>query len=299
MQIATRDRLQPLCRAVASVLSQDYHDFEVVVLDDASESLDVCRELRRVFDNPRIRCFRNSTWSGVSAVRSRMMDLGEGDVYCSIDDDGAFAHGSCLSMVVEAFKADPKLGLLAGKIKDYRDGKERLLLPFGKKALKSNPALPEGRHRVSYYLAGCYAVRREVVERCGAYRPEMMYGEEELDLSYRTIAAGYDIVYEPKIVAYHWPEPSAFRRDQPHSEIYYQIRNRFHLAYAYLPALYIPSYVAIWLGRYFVTCLLRGQLADYLAGIRDGLRNMRASPRAQLNGEALTYLRNNYGRLWY
>ncbi|MEO3431141.1 glycosyltransferase [Pelagibius sp. CAU 1746] len=299
VQIATRDRLEPLCKAISSVLSQDYGDFEVVVLDDASQSLDVCEALKERFDDPRVRCFRNGRWSGVSAVRSRMMELGEGDIYCSIDDDGAFAHSSCLSMIVEAFRADPKLGLLAGKIKDYRGGKERLLLPFGKKALKKDPALPEGRHKVSYFLAGCYAVRREVVERCGAYRPEMMYGEEELDLSYRVIAAGYDIVYEPGIVAYHWPEPSAFGANQPRSEVYYQIRNRFHLAHAYLPVLYIPSYIAIWLGRYLFTCLQRGRIADYLSGIRDGIRNMRAAPREQLGREALAYLRNNYGRLWY
>ena len=73
------------------------------------------------------------------------MELGDGDIYCSIDDDGAFAHDSCLSIIADAFQADPQLGLLAGKIKDYRDGKERFLLPFGKKALKRDPSLPEVR----------------------------------------------------------------------------------------------------------------------------------------------------------
>src|SRR3546814_7397092 len=82
--------------------------------------------------------------------------------------------------------------------------------------------------KVSYFLAGCYAVRRAAVETCGGYRPEMKYGEEELDLSYRLIAAGYDIVYEPGIVACHWPEPSAVKSAQQggHSEIYYQVKNR-------------------------------------------------------------------------
>src|SRR3546814_6548198 len=92
--------------------------------------------------------------------------------------------------MVEAFRKEQKLGLLAGKIKDYRDGRERLLLPFGKASLLAHPNLPGGRHKVSYFLAGCYAVRRAAVETCGGYRPEMKYGEEELDLSYRLIAAG-------------------------------------------------------------------------------------------------------------
>lgn len=133
MQIATRDRFEPLCRAIESAQSRDYDDFEIVVLDDTSESLNVCEELIHRFDDPRIRCFRNEAWSGVSTVRSKMMALAEGDIYCSVDDDGAFARNSCLTMIAEVFRSEPKLGLLAGKIKDYRDGKERLLLPFCKK----------------------------------------------------------------------------------------------------------------------------------------------------------------------
>src|SRR3546814_4686680 len=103
---------------------------------------------------------RISDWSSdvcasdLAAARSRMMELGDGDIYCSIDDDGAFAHDGCLTLMVEAFRKEQKLGLLAGKIKDYRDGRERLLLPFGKASLLAHPNLPDGRHKVSYFLAG-------------------------------------------------------------------------------------------------------------------------------------------------
>src|SRR3546814_3487486 len=81
--------------------------------------------------------------------------------------------------MLEAFRKEQKLVLLAGKIKDYRDGRERLLLPFGKASLLAHPNLPDGRHKVSYFLAGCYAVRRAAVETCGGYRPEMKYGRSE------------------------------------------------------------------------------------------------------------------------
>src|SRR3546814_7175143 len=86
VQIATRNRLKPLCRAISSVLSQDYPEFEILVLDDASDSANVCEAVRAAFSDPRIRCFRNEEWSGIAAARSRMMELGDGDIYCSIDD---------------------------------------------------------------------------------------------------------------------------------------------------------------------------------------------------------------------
>lgn len=301
VQIATRDRVKPLCRAIASVLSQDYANFEVLVLDDASDPADVCGAVRATFDDPRIRCFRSEEWLGIAGVRSRMMELGDGDIYCSIDDDGAFAHEGCLTLIVAAFQKDAQLGLLAGKIRDYRDGGERLLLPFGKASLAADPSLPEGRHKVSYFLAGCYAVRREVAELCGGYRPEMKYGEEELDFSYRIIAAGYDIVYDPEVIAYHWPEPSAIRSEQQggHTEIYYQIKNRFRLMYSYIPGQYIPTYAAIWFSRYLVTSLKRGVLRDYFAGMWDGMREMRRGSRSRLDRKAVAYLRQHHGRLWY
>src|SRR3546814_14789524 len=113
----------------------------------------------------------------------------------------------------------------------------------------------------------------------------MKYGEEELDLSYRLIAAGYDIVYEPGIVAYHWPEPSAVKSAQQggHSEIYYQVKNRFLLMYSYIPARCMPSYAGVWLCRYLVTSLKRGVLRDYWAGLRDGVRELQGRKRLRLN----------------
>src|SRR3546814_17717422 len=93
----------------------------------------------------------------------------------------------------------------------------------------------------------------------------MKYGEEELDLSYRLIAAGYDIVYEPGIVAYHWPEPSAVKSAQQggHSEIYYQDQNRFLMMYSYIPASCMPSYARVWSCGELVTTLTRRLLRDY------------------------------------
>src|SRR3546814_16732699 len=65
VQIATRNRLKPLCRAISSVLSQDYPEFEILVLDDASDSANVCEAVRAAFSDPRIRCFRKDRKSVV------------------------------------------------------------------------------------------------------------------------------------------------------------------------------------------------------------------------------------------
>src|SRR3546814_14194574 len=54
VQIATRNRLKPLCRAISSVLSQDYPEFEIPVLDDASDSANVCEAVRARSEERRV-----------------------------------------------------------------------------------------------------------------------------------------------------------------------------------------------------------------------------------------------------
>src|SRR3546814_20992635 len=110
-----------------------------------------------------------------------------------------------------------------------------------------------------------------------------------------------DIVYEPGIVAYHWPEPSAVKSAQQggHSEIYYQVKNRFLLMYSYIPARCMPSYAGVWLCRYLVTSLKRGVLRYYWAGLRDGVRELQGRQRLRLNPYALASLLSKHGRHWF
>src|SRR3546814_21176773 len=83
VQIATRNRLKPHCRAISSVLPQDYPEFEILVLDDASDSANVRETVRAAFSAPRFRCFRTEEWTGIAAARSRLMELGDGGLHSS------------------------------------------------------------------------------------------------------------------------------------------------------------------------------------------------------------------------
>ncbi len=299
--ICSRNRLQVLRRCLESVLNQDYLDLEIVVLDDASDQVDLCPALMTHFNDARLRCLRSDMQLGVAGARNRLIAEATGDILCFIDDDAYFDNPTAIARFVDVFCSDQKIGIVACKVLDHRSGYEDLLVPFPKHWRSRMPGITEQAQYVSYYLGGCHAIRREVIECCGVYAEDLMFGEEELDLSYRVINAGYYVYYEPAIVVHHHPQASVIAANgKGHSkELYYHVRNRLYLAYRYLPIKYIPSYLIIWLIRYFIDSVRGNALGAFFAGLRDGILQLRKYRRDPISTKAQTYLRQHYGRLWY
>ncbi|RMG32519.1 MAG: glycosyltransferase family 2 protein, partial [Methanobacteriota archaeon] len=71
--INSRDRLPILYRCLESVLTQDYPDLEILVLDDASTRYHLGDRLSAVFKDPRLHCFRVETPLGVAGGRNFLM----------------------------------------------------------------------------------------------------------------------------------------------------------------------------------------------------------------------------------
>lgn len=300
--IGSRNRPQVLTRCLESVLRQDYPSLEVIVLDDASDQLDLCSFLVTRFPDVRLRCLRSASQLGVAGGRNKLMKEAKGDIFCFIDDDAYFQDNCAITRFVEAFQAYPEVGILACKIVDHRASYKVLLVPFSQRSRKKHPGLIEAPRFVSYYLGGCHAIRREVISHCGMYQSDLMFGEEELDLSYRAVSAGYRILYEPRVVVHHWPQPSVVvgKAGQGNkTELYHHVRNRLFLAYKYLPWKYVPSYLTIWLGKYCIEALRRGVVGAYLRGLTDGLRWLSEVRRTPLDAHAVEYLKRHFGRLWF
>jgi len=299
--IGSRNRSDVLFKCLENVLSQDYSDFEVLVLDDASDEVDLCRVLRQRFNNPRLRCLRSDIQLGVAGGRNRLMAEATGDILCVIDDDAYFEDSNAISRFVKIFCSDESIGIVACKVIDHPGENDDFLVPFPRRWRQRKPDIVERAQYVSYYIGTCHAIRREIIERCGMYSAELIFGEEELDLSYRVIAAGCRIYYEPAIVVHHYPQASVLAKGKQGDakELYYHIQNRFYLAYRYLPLRYVPVYLGIWLGQYLVKALRNRTLGAFFAGIRDGILRLKKYQRTPLDEKAQRYLREHYGRLWY
>ena len=300
--IGSRNRPNVLKHCLHSVIAQDCRGLcEILVLDDASdecyaEQYASCAQL-----DPRILCLRSDVQGGVAGGRNCLMGHATGELLAFIDDDAVFGDDSCLTRAVSKFEGRPQIGIISGRIIDHREGEKGLLVPFSQNARKANPLVPETEQLVSYFLGGWHIIRRSVIDQCGKYDPLLVFGEEEVELSYRAINAGFQILYCPTAVVHHYPQSSVLEhRDRPSmSELYCHMRNRLLIAYKYLPWRYVPTYLGVWLTVYAGMAFKQGSPSDFVSGVAHVIVALRSVRRIPLNRSALSYLRSHYGRLWY
>ena len=300
--IGTRNRPEPVIRCLESVLDNDHPLLEVLILDDCSEDITVCDILTRHFSHPSITCFRGERQLGVAGGRNLLMQEATGDIFVFIDDDAAFATETAITQSIDLLGRHPDVGILSFKVINHEGGDVRLRTPFTRLTRRRDPHVHERQQRVSYYLGTAHAIRRELIERCGPYQENLLFGEEELDLSYRAIRAGYEILYVPSISAHHYPQASVIegeRTSQPLTELELHIRNRIWLAYKHLPLPHLLTSLSVWLTFYGIQAVRETNLRAYVRGLLAGWSGLRGLSRLPLRGEALAYLRKNHGRLWY
>jgi glycosyltransferase involved in cell wall biosynthesis len=294
--ISTSNRPETLERCLDSVLSQTYEQFEVLVLDN-SPHINTCERLDGPLSDDRVKCTHVDESYGVAGSRNWLMREANGDVYVIIDDDAYFETDHALTNVVEGF--DGVVGIQAFKIIDHPDETtERILAPVSQS--KIDEVDLDDSFRSSYYVGGGHAIKREVIETCGYYFDDLIYGAEELDLSYRALDAGFSIEYNPNVVVQHHPEPPIVDTDTVgRSELYYSLRNKVYLAYRYLPRRYVPSYLLAWVGYYASVAIRSGQYREYMHALRDSIHLCRQTERSPISRSTEQYLKRNHGRLWY
>ena len=300
--IGTRDRYLSLLRCLSSVLSEDYPKLEVLVLDDCSQKSNICGRIVGEINDPRVKCFRSERQLGVAGGRNFLMKRARGEIFIVVDDDAVFADKNTIRSTVAHFLEAPDVSVLAFKIVNHEGTNQDLRIPFSRRSRKKWPKLHEETGLVSYYLGGAYALRREVIERCGLYQEDLLFGEEELDLSYRVIQAGLKILYTPFIVVHHYPESPVVGNDPGKhtvTELKFRVRNRIWVAYKYLPFPYLPVHLLIYLSHYGILAAKNLQMGAFVHGIWEGIKSLGRLPRTPLNKQAVAYLKENFGRLWY
>jgi glycosyltransferase involved in cell wall biosynthesis len=87
--IPTYNRRELVCRAIDSVVNQTYTDWELIIVDDASED-GTCDFADGVQRDPRIHVIRLPLHRGVSAARNIGVAHGSGTWLCFLDSDDAW-----------------------------------------------------------------------------------------------------------------------------------------------------------------------------------------------------------------
>lgn len=216
--ICTRDRVEHLKGALASVSALDYPDFEVVVVDNASPT-DATQQYVRGLGDPRVRVVSEPT-AGLSRARNTGLRAARHDIVAFTDDDVA-VDARWLRSIARGFGRADRVTCVSGIVPsgeirtqaqayfDRRVGWASSVTPRVYD-LKNPPAdVPLFPFQVGMYGTGAnFAVDRGRMFDLGGFDEALGVGSptnggEDLDMFFRVLMAGDKLVYEPAAIVWH------------------------------------------------------------------------------------------------
>ena len=211
-----------------AVRSQDFIDFEIIVVDNGSTdgSADFVAS-----HYPDVRLIRNERNLGFAAGNNQGLRVGTGDALVLLNQDTAVQAG-WLKALVKAVVSDPTCGIAGGKAL-YPDGRIQHAGGYvderGCGSHYGYRQRDEGQFEqvqdVDYVTGATLAISREAFEVIG--RLDEGFGRayyEDVDWCYRAKGAGFRVVYTPHAVLVH--KESSAAADLSHEGMYYFHRNR-------------------------------------------------------------------------
>ncbi len=179
---------------------QTFRDFEVVVVDDASEDATswVADSYSPHLDLQIVRPPENL---GRARARNLGIERARGDILLLLDSD-IEPVPDYVSLHVTLHRNRPRaVGVGALRYPDYLSGKALAQYYSSRGGARLQPGTPlPGKAFIS-----CLAsFRRTLIEEVGAFDPAFrVYGGEDLDLGLRFRKAGAELTYLPEAVGYH------------------------------------------------------------------------------------------------
>lgn len=205
--IPTFNREGTLERAVRSVLGQTLSDFELIVVDDGSR--DGTQALLAGIHDPRLRVLVQENM-GRSAARNRGAAAARGTFLAFLDSDDEVETGWLEALNCALTRSGSMVVCCAVRTlsPDAAQGGENVLRP--------RPLGPVYEHFTGLFLAGAFALDRELFADLGGFEPLLSYSENsELALRLTSLCRqrGFSIaaVEAPLVVVHQSIRPSGHR----------------------------------------------------------------------------------------
>jgi glycosyltransferase involved in cell wall biosynthesis len=211
--ISVRNGEKYISCCLKSILDQCYANFEIIVIDDASD--DKTKELIKNFKDKRIRYFRNEKWLGISKSRNRSLKYAKG-LYIFFTDSDCVVSKDWIKQGLEFLKGSDCAGV-EGQC--YYVSKEY-------KPTFSDHSYPMGRGK---FMTGNVAYKKSIVESVGGFDERYNYFEDR-DLGLRILRIGR-IEFNPNMIVYIQKEivtPKGLIKHAPGIKNRVYLFKRFH-----------------------------------------------------------------------
>jgi GT2 family glycosyltransferase len=204
--ICTRNRPDSIGQAVASVLANEYPNFDLTIIDqsDDSRTEEIVRQLP---SRPGQVRYIHSSVPGLSRAYNLAIRETHGEILTFTDDD-CVAPGDWISNIVAAFEREPDGDLLYGQVLEPAD-----LRGHDGVVPQLHIVRPERLGRQEGFricgMGANFAARRRLFDRIGGF-DEILGGggplrsAQDFDLQYRAYLAGVTTLLRPEVKVDHY-----------------------------------------------------------------------------------------------
>jgi len=263
--VLTHNREALLRRLLVSAYAQEYDDFEVVVVDNASE--DGTQAMMRE-EFPEVHFIHLDENTGIRG-RNLGFRAANAPIILSLDDDIELYPGT-FQRIAERFETQADLGALTLKIcedDELREFAEHHWWHAPPRELAQDREFP-----TDHVNEAAVAFRAAALELCGYYYERLFWGGEEWDLMLGMLDAGFEVRYLPVPVRHLSQRGSLNKRaDSRHALL---VRNRCWIALRRLPLPQALAFVIPRLVLWGARSIRYGYLRQYLAGVAGLVRSM-------------------------
>jgi GT2 family glycosyltransferase len=241
--VPTIHRHRLLVKCIDGVLTGDFADFELLVVDQSSDDLSRLAIAESFGQDPRLR-YLHSDVTGAARARNLGSEHACGTILAFLDDD-AIPEPGWLSSFARAFREiTPCPGMVGGRVTPAWEGPRPAWLPdelmpmLGAYDAGDQPrAFPAG----DFPMSGNFALPRALMQQMGGFdtrlgfdegRSNPLLGGEDSHLGLKVANAGLPVLYHPGAEIRHLIRGSKLtpryliRRLYWHGRTYVQLRHR-------------------------------------------------------------------------
>ncbi len=201
--ITTKNRGDTICCALESIFVIDYKDFNVIVVDQSTDN-STAKAVSSYLDNPLFTYIKSDS-VGSSAGRNIAIENSQTE-FVAITDDDCEVSENWLENMIEAFKADEKIGIVYGKVEPGRTDDPGFITTYIEDSSYISRSIYDAKSLRG--LSANMGIRKSVWQMLNGFDPMLGAGVafnscEETDLNIRTLLNGYYIHYSPSVSVKH------------------------------------------------------------------------------------------------
>jgi GT2 family glycosyltransferase len=184
---------------LGSLNRQDFTDFEVVLVDDASsdDTSRIAQERRGGLD---LKIIRHEENRGRAASRNDGIEQAQGRIILLLDSDVEVAPGYVSTHLALHRQQANAVGIGSVRYPDYLAGQAlaRYYVTRGASKIGPNRPLPG-----KYFLSGVASFPRPLFDQAGGFNLHFHFYGEDLELGLRFAQLGAKLYYLPQAIGYH------------------------------------------------------------------------------------------------